>query len=113
MGKALSPPGLHNSADMEALYRGFRQGFASPTMVDLRGRNTKGSCVNLEITEEQRLLQDSVAKLFAAQSTPRDVRAAEPGGFLPRLWKELVALGIPTMARPKRPAAPARTCSMR
>jgi alkylation response protein AidB-like acyl-CoA dehydrogenase len=53
--------------------------------------------VNLELTEEQRLLQDSVAKLFADRSTPRDVRAAEPSGFSPELWQELVALGIPVM----------------
>lgn len=57
--------------------------------------------MNLEITEEQRLLQDSVAKLFAAQSKPSDVRAAEPNGFSARLWGELVALGIPVMRAPE------------
>lgn len=57
--------------------------------------------MNLEITEEQRLLKDSVAKLFAAQSTPRDVRAAEPSGFSPKLWQSLVGLGIPVMRAPE------------
>jgi alkylation response protein AidB-like acyl-CoA dehydrogenase len=61
----------------------------------------KDFCVNLEITEEQRLLKDSVAKLFAAQSTPRDVRAAEPRGFAPKLWQALVNLGIPLMRAPE------------
>ena len=57
--------------------------------------------MNLEITEAQRILQDSVAKLFAAQSRPSDVRAAEPSGFSPKLWQALVDLGIPVMRAPE------------
>ena len=53
--------------------------------------------MNLELSEEQQILKDSVAKFLAAQCTSKDVRAAEPSGYLPRLWQGLVAMEVPVM----------------
>ncbi len=53
--------------------------------------------MQLDLTEDQELLRETFATLFAAESTPERVRAAEPAGFDPGLWKHLVetgALGI-------------------
>jgi alkylation response protein AidB-like acyl-CoA dehydrogenase len=53
--------------------------------------------VQLALTEEQDLLQRTFADLLRAESTPERVRAAEPAGFDPSLWKHLIethALGI-------------------
>ncbi len=44
-------------------------------------------------TEEQELLQRTFAELFAAESSPERVRAAEASGFDPGLWKHLVETG--------------------
>ncbi len=53
--------------------------------------------MNLSLTSEQQLLQDSLEKLFAAESTPARVRAAEPLGHDPALWQNLVEMGVPLM----------------
>jgi 3-oxochol-4-en-24-oyl-CoA dehydrogenase len=53
--------------------------------------------MNLGLSEEQTLLRDSFAKLLRAESTPARVRAAEPLGHDPALWKSLVEFGIPAM----------------
>jgi alkylation response protein AidB-like acyl-CoA dehydrogenase len=53
--------------------------------------------VNLQWNEEQELLRQSFAELFAAESSPARVRAAEPLGFDRKLWDTLAqtgALGI-------------------
>jgi alkylation response protein AidB-like acyl-CoA dehydrogenase len=53
--------------------------------------------MHLELSEEQQLLRDTFDQLFAAESSPDRVRAAEARGFDPALWKQLVetgALGI-------------------
>src|SRR5262245_5318723 len=53
--------------------------------------------MQLGLTEDQELLQRTFADLFSVEATPERVRAAEPIGFDPGLWKHLVetgALGI-------------------
>jgi alkylation response protein AidB-like acyl-CoA dehydrogenase len=53
--------------------------------------------MNLHLNDEQRMLRDSVARLFATESSPERVRAAEPSGFDPELWQQLLLAGITTM----------------
>jgi len=53
--------------------------------------------VKFGLDQEQRLLQESFARFFAAESTPARVRAAEPLGFDAKLWAGLVEMGAPAM----------------
>lgn len=57
--------------------------------------------MNLQLTEEQGLLRESLERLFQNESTSSRIRAAEPLGFDPALWSELVALGLPLMRVPE------------
>lgn len=50
--------------------------------------------MRLELDEEQELLRESYARLFAAESGPDRVRAAEPLGFDPVLWKSAIDTGV-------------------
>jgi alkylation response protein AidB-like acyl-CoA dehydrogenase len=59
------------------------------------------SPMNLNLTDEQTLLRDSIARLFAAESTCERVRQAEPGGFDPGLWQQVHNAGIPVMRIPE------------
>jgi alkylation response protein AidB-like acyl-CoA dehydrogenase len=54
--------------------------------------------VDLSVSSEQRQLVDSFAALYARESTPQHVRAAEPLGFDNRLWKALQDSGVVEMA---------------
>ena len=54
--------------------------------------------MDLRPSDEQQLLIDSFAALYAKESSPERVRAAEPSGFDPRLWEQLVAQGSLAMA---------------
>lgn len=56
--------------------------------------------MNLELSEEQRLLQETVARLFKEQSTPARIRACEPLGFDADLWAALWAMEIQRMRVP-------------
>ena len=49
--------------------------------------------MKLALTEDQELLRDSFAPLFATESSPERVRAAEASGFDPALWKQLAETG--------------------
>jgi len=49
--------------------------------------------MDLDLSEEQQLLRETFAQLFADQSSPDRVRAAEPAGFDPALWKQLAEMG--------------------
>src|SRR5262245_55693608 len=49
--------------------------------------------MQLALTEEQELLRHTFAELFAAESSPERVRAAEAIGFDPALWKQLIETG--------------------
>ncbi len=57
--------------------------------------------MNLSLTEDQTLLRDSVGRFLGAESSPARVRAAEPVGYDPALWRGLIGLGIQTMRGPE------------
>ncbi|MES2898957.1 MAG: acyl-CoA dehydrogenase family protein [Pseudomonadota bacterium] len=57
--------------------------------------------MNLDISHEQQMLSDSVARLLETESSPARVRAAEATGFDPDLWAQLVQMGIPAMRLPE------------
>jgi alkylation response protein AidB-like acyl-CoA dehydrogenase len=54
--------------------------------------------VDLSLSDEQRQLVDSFAAIYARESTSERVRAAEPLGFDPKLWKALLETGVIEMA---------------
>jgi len=50
--------------------------------------------MNLELTDDQRMMRESFAKLLDDQSSPQHVRAAmETDGFDQKLWEQLAELG--------------------
>ncbi|MGI4860633.1 MAG: acyl-CoA dehydrogenase [Janthinobacterium lividum] len=53
--------------------------------------------MKLDLTDEQRMLCDAVAKVFHSESSAARVRAAEARGFDADLWGELQSMGIPSM----------------
>ena len=53
--------------------------------------------MDLRPTPEQEQLVATFAALFAKHATPEHVRAAEPRGFDPALWEQLLDLGVVTM----------------
>jgi alkylation response protein AidB-like acyl-CoA dehydrogenase len=57
--------------------------------------------MHLELCEEQVLLRDTFAQLFAVESSPERVRAAEPLGFDAALWKQLGNTGALCMRAPE------------
>jgi alkylation response protein AidB-like acyl-CoA dehydrogenase len=57
--------------------------------------------MNLNLTEEQELLRTTFAELFAAESSCDRVRAAEPLGHDPALWKTLVETEVVGMRVPE------------
>jgi alkylation response protein AidB-like acyl-CoA dehydrogenase len=57
--------------------------------------------VDLALGEEQRQLVASFANLLSRASPPETVRAAEPLGFDPELWRTLLETGALTMAVPE------------
>src|SRR5215211_5383832 len=64
---------------------------------DARTGDGRGTTMNLALSDEQELLRDTFARLFATESTPERVRDAEPLGFDAALWKtlaEIDAIGI-------------------
>jgi len=57
--------------------------------------------VDLALTDEQALLQESFAAFFVKEATPEVVRASEPLGFDARLWRHVVEMGAVTMGLPE------------
>jgi len=53
--------------------------------------------MKLGLPDESLPVQDMFERFFAAESTTARVRAAEPVGFDPALWRDLVALEVPFM----------------
>jgi 3-oxochol-4-en-24-oyl-CoA dehydrogenase len=51
----------------------------------------------LSLPNDSQPVKEMFERFFAAESTPARVRAAEPVGFDPALWQELVALDAPFM----------------
>lgn len=56
--------------------------------------------MNLDLSDEQEILRDNLAKLLTAHASPATIRAAEPLGFSPDLWSKLVDFGLPLMRAP-------------
>ncbi|MCV7259994.1 acyl-CoA dehydrogenase family protein [Mycobacterium shimoidei] len=54
--------------------------------------------MDLSLSAEQGQLVDSFAAMYARESTSERIRAAEPLGFDPRLWKALLETGAVQMA---------------
>jgi alkylation response protein AidB-like acyl-CoA dehydrogenase len=57
--------------------------------------------MDLALSDEQELLVDSFADLFAKRAAPEAVRAAEPTGHDADLWERLGAIGCTTMGVPE------------
>jgi len=57
--------------------------------------------VDLGLTEEQAALVDSFGALLSKSSSPERVRATEPQGFDPDLWRTLTETGVVVMALPE------------
>ena len=57
--------------------------------------------MKLDLGEDQQLLCESFEELFAAESSPERVRAAEPLGFDAGLWKQLAETGAACMRVPE------------
>ena len=51
--------------------------------------------MQLALPEDSLMIREMFEKFFAAESTPARVRAAEPVGFDPALWAELVGIEAP------------------
>lgn len=56
--------------------------------------------MDLTLTEEQQLLRDTCARLFASESSPARIRAAEATGFDAELWQHTADLGINLLRTP-------------
>lgn len=54
--------------------------------------------VDLALTPDQQNLAEEFGKLFAKESTPARVRAAEPSGYDGGLWRTLATAGVPLLA---------------
>ena len=65
--------------------------------------------MNLTLTAEQQMLQEAATRLFAAESPPQRVRAAEAStqtpGFDAALWQQLVEGGFTTLRMPEADAS--------
>ncbi len=57
--------------------------------------------MDLTLTEEQGAVREAFGDFFAKESTPARVRAAEPLGFDPELWRSLARTGAVVMAVPE------------
>jgi alkylation response protein AidB-like acyl-CoA dehydrogenase len=57
--------------------------------------------MDLRPSAEQEQLVDAFAALYAKESPPERVRAAEPGGFDKALWERLLEMGVVAMAVPE------------
>ena len=57
--------------------------------------------MDLSDSEEQSTLRKYLANFFTRESTTERVRASEPLGFDARLWSDMLAMGLPSMAVPE------------
>ncbi|BFM08244.1 acyl-CoA dehydrogenase [Halioxenophilus aromaticivorans] len=58
--------------------------------------------MNLYLSDEQRMLRESMAKLFSTESTSERLRAAETEGIDAALWRRVVAAGIAMLRVPQQ-----------
>lgn len=54
--------------------------------------------MDFSLSDDQEQLRASFGRLFDAHSTIADLRAAEPVGFSPDLWRRLAEAGVPALA---------------
>lgn len=57
--------------------------------------------MKLDLTPDQQMLRETVARMLQVESSPGRVRAAETTGFDAALWRQLVATGIVAMRVPE------------
>ncbi|HVY11657.1 MAG TPA: acyl-CoA dehydrogenase family protein [Mycobacteriales bacterium] len=57
--------------------------------------------MNLDLSAEQMAVRELYADLFANESTPERIRAAEPLGYDPALWAQLIGTGALGIAVPE------------
>lgn len=57
--------------------------------------------MDLDLSDDESVLQDTFAEFFTKESPPKRVRDAEPLGFDKTLWDKLVELGVITLAVPE------------
>lgn len=57
--------------------------------------------MDLDLTDDQVVLRDTVADLFDKEASVAVVRAAEPLGFDPALWQQVGAMGLAAIAVPE------------
>jgi alkylation response protein AidB-like acyl-CoA dehydrogenase len=57
--------------------------------------------MNLDFTDEQQALRDTLREFFEKESSAAVVRAAEPLGFDSSLWRKVAELGLPAIAVPE------------
>jgi alkylation response protein AidB-like acyl-CoA dehydrogenase len=57
--------------------------------------------MNLDFTDDQAALRDSLREFFEKESPAAVVRAAEPQGFDAPLWQKVVELGLPGIGVPE------------
>ncbi len=57
--------------------------------------------MNLDFTDDQDALHDALRGFFDKESPAAAVRAAEPTGFDPSLWRKVTELGLPAIAVPE------------
>ncbi len=63
-------------------------------------QRTAPRSMQLELSEEQVMLRDMLARLLGEHCTLARLSACEPSGFDPDLWQELWALGVPLLRAP-------------
>jgi hypothetical protein len=56
--------------------------------------------MKLGLSQDSLLVKEMFERFFMTESTPARVRAAEPVGFDPGLWRALVALDAPSIRVP-------------
>ena len=57
--------------------------------------------IDFSLSEEQEAIRELFADFFEKQSPTTTVRAAEPTGFDPQLWEQLLELGVTQMGVPE------------
>jgi alkylation response protein AidB-like acyl-CoA dehydrogenase len=57
--------------------------------------------MNLDLTDDQAALRDTLREFFEKEASPHVVRAAEPLGFDASLWAKLASFGVTSVAVPE------------
>jgi alkylation response protein AidB-like acyl-CoA dehydrogenase len=72
--------------------------FAGPPTTDPQAEDLRqGDVMKLALPEDSRPVKEAFERFFATESSSARVRAAEPVGFDPELWRQLLELEAPFM----------------